>query len=106
MKLPSSERAIADLSKLLEYSLNASHFWGRHKARVFRSALGITAQHAQSLREAVLQAAIAGEAKPSHRDEYGQRYMVDLQWKGPAGEAVARSCCAKLLDRTNRRGFS
>lgn len=92
MKLPSSERAIADLSKLLEYSLNASHFWGRHKARVFRSALGITAQHAQSLREAVLQAAIAGEAKPSHRDEYGQRYMV------PSVEGASRrSCCAKLL---------
>lgn len=92
MKLPNPERAVADLSKLLEYSLNASHFWGRHKARVFRSVLGITAQDAHALREAVLQAAIVGEAKPGYRDEYGQRYMVDFKWRGPAGEAVVRSC--------------
>lgn len=92
MKLPNPERAIADLSKLLGYSLNASHFWGRHKARVFRSALGITSQNAQELREAILQAAIVGDAKPGYRDVYGQRYMLDFEWKGPVGEALVRSC--------------
>jgi hypothetical protein len=92
VKLPNPERAVADLSKLLGYSLNASHFRGRHKARVFGSVLGITAQDAHALREAILQAAIIGDAKPSYRDEYGQPYMVDFEWTGPALDAVLRSC--------------
>lgn len=43
MLLPNFEKASVDLEKLTAYALNASHPEGRHKARVFLSALGVTA---------------------------------------------------------------
>lgn len=53
MMLPNGKRA--DLgSKLEEYTLNPSHFEGRHKARVFESALGITLSNADLLRRVLL----------------------------------------------------
>jgi hypothetical protein len=38
--LSNANRAILDLRKIDDYCLNASHPRGRHKARVFRDALG------------------------------------------------------------------
>jgi hypothetical protein len=35
MKLPNSEKAIVDIAKLRDYSLNPEHESGGHKARVF-----------------------------------------------------------------------
>ena len=55
MKLPNGNRA--DLGDKLEsYSLNPLHREGRHKARVFASALGITLENQEVLREAVWRA--------------------------------------------------
>jgi len=54
---------------LLEYISSR----GRHKARVFVTALGITANEAEELREAILSAITMEEAMPTERDEYGQR---------------------------------
>lgn len=57
MKLPNGERA--DLGvKLEEYVLNPLHRDGRHKARVFESALGITLANRELLRLAILTAAM------------------------------------------------
>lgn len=58
MKLPNGSRA--DLgTKLEEYTLSYSHPTGRHKARVFESALGITLhQDIAILRSALLDAAV------------------------------------------------
>ena len=41
-KLPNSERAVVEIGKLRDYSLNQEHEVGKHKARVFKAALGIT----------------------------------------------------------------
>jgi hypothetical protein len=41
MKLPNAEKAFIDNKKLLDYCLNPLHEEGKHKARVFQSALGI-----------------------------------------------------------------
>lgn len=43
MKIPNCEQAFVDIVKLQDYCLNAEHLRGRHKARVFRSVLGLTA---------------------------------------------------------------
>jgi hypothetical protein len=40
-RLPQSDEAILDVRKIEDYCLNPSHPRGRHKARVFRDALGI-----------------------------------------------------------------
>jgi hypothetical protein len=44
MKLPYAESAIVDVRKLRDYCLSAAHPRGKHKARVFASALGLTAE--------------------------------------------------------------
>jgi hypothetical protein len=40
MRLPNADRAVVDIAKLRDYSLNNSHPEGKSKARVFLSALG------------------------------------------------------------------
>jgi hypothetical protein len=91
MTLPNADRAVVDIAKLRDYCLNPDHPRGRHKARVFAAALGITASNAAMLRDALLQAAQTKEAVASDRDEYGQRFVVDFTMDGPAGGAMVRS---------------
>jgi hypothetical protein len=53
MRLPNGDRA--DLgTKLEDYVLNPRHREGRHKARLFESALGITLANTGVLRQAIL----------------------------------------------------
>ncbi len=78
MKLPNANRAVVEIEKLQDYCLSVNHPRGRHKARVFAAALGITADDAEELRQAILSAIITEEATPAERDEYGQRYVVDF----------------------------
>jgi hypothetical protein len=92
VRLPNAHIAIIDLRKLREYSLNPDHPRGGHKSRVFASAVGLTAEHAELLREKVLQAAIDHEAVETGRDEYGTHYVVDFELKGPSRSAMVRSC--------------
>jgi len=84
MKIPNAERAVVDIRKLRSYCLNSLHDEGKHKARLFKSALGITANDAEQLRNIILQIIKTHEAKLGRRDEYGQRYTVDfmLEWQG------------------------
>jgi hypothetical protein len=91
MKLPNGERAVVDIAKLRDYCLNPDHPRGRHKARVFAAAFGLTAEYAEELRDALLQAARTEEATATDQDEYGQRYVLDVTIKGPDGEATVRS---------------
>lgn len=91
MKLPGAERAIVDMAKLRDYCLNEQHPRGRHKARVFSLTLGITLADAAVLREALLDAAIEGEAVATERDDYGQRYVVGFEMTDPGGRATVRS---------------
>lgn len=76
MKLPNADRAVVEIEKLRDYCLSSSHPRGRHKARVFVTALGITADDAEELKQAVLSAVLTEEATPTERDEYGQRYIL------------------------------
>ena len=89
--MPNAERAVVDLRKLRDYCLSAQHPRGRHKARVFESALGFTAPNAEELRDVLLAAARSDQAVPTEQDEYGQRYVVDVMVSGPAGQATVRS---------------
>lgn len=91
MNLPNGERAVVDLTKLRDYCLSFEHPRGRHKARVFAAALGLTANHAEELRLALLDAAKTQEAIPTEQDGYGQRYVVDFIMTGPGGQATVRS---------------
>jgi hypothetical protein len=91
VKLPNAERAVVDIDKLRNYCLNFDHRRGCHKARVFTASLGLTGEHVEDLRNALLAAAINNDATPVERDEYGRRYVVDFMANGPAGQAKIRS---------------
>jgi len=91
MKLPGGNRAVVEITKLREYCLNEQHPRGRHKARVFATALGLTAADAGMLRQALLRAAVEADAVAGERDDYGQRYVLDFDLTGPRGKAAVRS---------------
>ena len=78
MVLPNADRAFIDLRKLRDYCLNADHPRGRHKARLFRSVLGLTEEDAELLRQALLAEVLESTAVQAQTDEHGVRYMVDL----------------------------
>ncbi len=84
MKVPNADRAVVDIRKLSEYCLNPAHREGRHKARLFAAALGVTRDDAEDLLQMLMQAVVTHEARPGRRDEYGQRYIVDftMVWRG------------------------
>jgi hypothetical protein len=54
-------------------------------------ALGLTADDAEEVREAILSAALSGEADPAQEDEFGKRYVLDFEMKTSAGTATVRS---------------
>ena len=91
MKLPNADRAVVEIEKLRDYCLSSSHPRGRRKARVFVTALGITADDSEELKQAILSAVITEEATPTERDEYGQRFVVDFSMRRQGKDAVVRS---------------
>lgn len=84
MKLPFAENAEIDIRKLREYCLNPVHPEGKHKARLFATALDLTVVDAESLRAILLAAAVEAEVMLGRADSYGQRYTMDVvvEWKG------------------------
>ncbi|MES1244844.1 MAG: DUF6883 domain-containing protein [Acidobacteriota bacterium] len=68
MIIPFGNRAEVSIQKLRDYCLNPLHDEGKNKARVFASALGMTAA-----------------------DAYGQRYSVDLEVEWRGRRAIIRS---------------
>jgi hypothetical protein len=91
VKLPHAERAVVDVAKLRDYCLNPTHFRGRHKARVFASALGIAKEDAEVLRQALLAAALHSEAQLADSDRYGRRFVLDFEMATARGKARVRS---------------
>ena len=55
MRIPHAENATVDIRKLRDYCMNPLHPEGKHKARLFAAALGMTAADAEPLRDALLQ---------------------------------------------------
>jgi len=101
--LPHVDRAIVDIRKLEQYCLNPEHLRGRHKARVFRQALGIRRHDSAWLRDALQNSAREAEALMIAEDSFGTRWRADLDisrhgrqcvvrtiWLAPRGEEAPR----------------
>lgn len=86
MKLPNGDHAIIPIEKLIGYCLNPEHPSGKHKARVFASALGITAQNVEDLRHLLTRAAIQGEVVQQDNTAFGQLLKVD--WAVPGYDDI------------------
>jgi hypothetical protein len=91
MKLPLGEHAVVPDEKLTGYCLNPEHPDGRHKARVFSRALGITRENAEVLRAALQKAVRESDALEAERDAFGQRYLIDFSLTTTVGAAIVRS---------------
>lgn len=77
MKLPNGDKAEISRQKLVGYCLNPNHPSGKHKARVFASALGITTDNVEILDELIQKAAIEGEVIQENTTEFGQQFKVN-----------------------------
>lgn len=91
MRIPNADRAVVDIAKIRDYCLNPDHPRGRHKARVFHSALGLTRDHTRDLRDLLIHAVRSLDAESTESDDYGRRYVIDFMARGPAGSAMVRS---------------
>jgi len=91
MKLPGGDKALVDLEKLTNYCLSPVHPRGKHKARVFQSACGLTEENAEFMLQQLLDAAEQGEAVETSVDAFGRRYMIECVIAGPTGRALVRT---------------
>ena len=97
MLLPNPERAVVDIVKLRDYCLSPAHPVGKHKAKVFQSALGLTSADALFLQQTLLNAASVQEVTPGDLDLFGQRYTLDLDVVFHSRSARVRSSWIVLV---------
>jgi len=86
--LPNYENAIIEDSKLTEYALNPDSNTGKHKARVFQSALGFNLTNWRLLKQAILDALPRYEAQFKSETVFGKKYTVELLVTGPNGNSL------------------
>jgi len=74
-----------DVKKLSEYCLNEKHPIGKHKAKVFSSALGVTERDAVRLKRIMLSKMALADLTLEFEDQYGKRFSsvikVDIKDK-------------------------
>jgi filamentous hemagglutinin len=86
--LPGYDRAEVPRNKLEGYSLNPVHDKGKHKARVFQSALGFSQGDWQELKKRILDELPYYEAVPRGQGQWGIKYVVVLPVVGLNGNIV------------------
>ncbi|MBE7502463.1 MAG: hypothetical protein HS113_19695 [Verrucomicrobiales bacterium] len=91
MKLPGAARAEIDPRKLEEYCLSFDHPRGKHKARVFRSALGLTTENAAEVEVRIREALETEPCTAGAQDKFGRRYAVDFRWEREGKTAAIRT---------------
>jgi hypothetical protein len=91
MFLPNAQNAFIDDRKLIDYCLSENHPIGKHKARVFMSALGFSLEHFQELKEGILNEILESEATQTEINQYGVLYVIDVNIKNPPKEAMVKT---------------
>ena len=87
-----ASQVVVDPRKLTEYALNLENERGRHKARVFKAALGYTRDNYDSLLKQIKAQVLEAEVVIQRTDEYGEHVHVDLEIVGEAGQhAIVRT---------------
>ena len=85
LRLPNAKAARIPTEKLVRYALDPGHERGRHKARVFASALGITATDWRYLHDQILEALPDAEVRATRITAFGVAYEVIVQIDGLNG---------------------
>lgn len=85
VRLPRAEEAAVPREKLEDYALSLSHERGKHKARVFASALGITAADWRYLRDQILDAINSAPVRGTRVTPFGVAYELLITIDGLNG---------------------
>ena len=80
--LPNWQCAVIDRSKLERYVLDPTHAYGRHKAVVFKSALGFEQSDWEVVRDSIIAELPYHEALLGKTDRYDTRYNVTIPITG------------------------
>ncbi|MFQ5707410.1 MAG: DUF6883 domain-containing protein [bacterium] len=80
--MPDGAKAVIPEGKLEDYCLNPFHPDGKHKAKVFGKALGITQANSVKLKELVLKSAESGEVTKEQENDFGKIYRVEYEVEG------------------------
>ncbi len=91
MRVPNAENAVVPIAKLIAYCLDPSNEVGKHKAKVFASALGLRRLDHAELSSALLNAVKEKIAVRGVSDKYGERYQVDFLFDFRDKSALVRS---------------
>jgi filamentous hemagglutinin len=83
--------AVIERAKLASYCLDPRHEDGRHKARVFKAALGFDRANADDLISAIRTGIITKEATYVGETAHGFLWRVDMPIAGPGGAATVRT---------------
>jgi hypothetical protein len=84
--LPNVEDATIPGEKLWGYVLNPDHPVGMHKARLFRSALGIAQENWEFLRDEILARIPSAEVSSIQPNPFGFLYKVPMVMEGLNGQ--------------------
>jgi hypothetical protein len=90
-KLPNANGAVIEFTKLRDYCLSTEHPRGRHKARVFREALGLTVADADWLQQQLMEGIQEQSAEKQETDSFGSRWRIDIPLTRQDRSAVVRT---------------
>jgi hypothetical protein len=88
VRLPRAAEARIPTDKLARYALDRTHERGQHKARVFESALGITARDWRYLHDQILDRLAHAAVRSTRITPFGIAYEVVLEIDGLNGATV------------------
>ncbi|MDN3515405.1 MAG: hypothetical protein NG747_13535 [Candidatus Brocadia sp.] len=103
MKLPKGAKAIIPEGKLEDYCLNPFHPDGKHKAKVFEKALGITQTDSTELKKLVLASAVYGEVTKEQLNDFGTTYRVEYETQGVNQREVL--CTLWIVHKSDERPY-
>ena len=87
--LANVDKAVFDMAKLTSYSMNAAHPSGKHKARVWKAALGLEKDQAPLIEKQIMAWLAHLPAAPQNQaDAHGQRFRVTVPVTGMNGKTV------------------
>ncbi|MFZ1427888.1 MAG: DUF6883 domain-containing protein [Geminicoccaceae bacterium] len=89
--LRNADRAVIDPRKLTDYVLDPNSPQGRHKARVFKRALGYDRSNHLGLLASIRKGILTQEAWMIGTTAHGELWQVDLPIIGPGGAASVRT---------------
>lgn len=87
MKLPNSERAVIEPTKLIQYLLNTEHKRGGHKARVLLD-FGYHIDSWQQLQSDIRRLHLLAEVEIVRQTPYGTRYEIRAPLETPSGRTL------------------